>query len=362
MLTQLAGLFKPSKVRDLSPSRTWFRQALREELGEFTRGDEFRHGVRAELDRMAGDDKFRTAVIKAVQDVAYPVLRDPNFLMLDFPKAATRVDKGTQILLSLKYQELLRTGAPLPKFDEVGFRTFSQFDEDGILLYIFSLIGTTNRKCVEACAGVGYECNSANLIANHGWHGLLFDGNKSNTDAAKHFYAGLSDTQITIPKIVNAWLDTTSIDRLIKENGFEGEIDLMTIDLDGVDYWIWKSIKCVRPRVVVAEYQQWWGPDEPYTVKNKPGFCYWDHAETMPAYCGAGLAAFVNLGRELGYRLVGCNRNQLNAFFVRDGIGEKALPEVSAASCLTHPRVTEMRTNYRKVVEGQLAKGEWVRV
>jgi hypothetical protein len=82
----------------------------------------------------------------------------------------------------------------------------------------------------------------------------------------------------------------------------------------------------------------------------------------MPAYCGAGLAAFVNLGRELGYRLVGCNRNQLNAFFVRNGIGEDVLPEVSAASCLTHPRVAEMRAGYRAIVEAQRAAGEWVRV
>jgi len=77
------------------------------------------------------------------------------------------VDKGTQILLSLKYRELAFAQSSLP-FDEVEFRNYSQNGEDGILLYIFSLIGTTNKRCVEVCAGNGIECNCSNLIINHG--------------------------------------------------------------------------------------------------------------------------------------------------------------------------------------------------
>lgn len=324
--------------------------------------DQVRDAVREELAKALAGGQLRTVLTQAVENVVYPLARNPSFLATDFLTSATRVDKGTQILLLLKYKELLRNGGPLPAFDEVGFRTFSQFDEDGILLYIFSLIGTTNRVTVEACAGVGYECNSANLIVNHGWHALLFDGNLKNTQTAQGFYGSLSDTQITQPKVVNAWLDPAGIDRLIQENGFSGEIDLLSVDLDGVDYWIWKAIRCVRPRVVVAEYHPVFGPDEPYTIKNIKDFCYTDYAEKMTAYCGASLAAFVNLGRELGYRLVGCNRNQLNAFFVRDGIGEAVLPEVSAASCLTHPRIAEMRNWHRASIEKQIAADEWERV
>ncbi len=78
--------------------------------------------------------------------------------------------KGSQILLSLKYQELAQQGVTLP-FPDVEFRNYSQAGEDGILHYIFSLIGTNSKRCVEICAGVGSECNSANLILKHGWHG-----------------------------------------------------------------------------------------------------------------------------------------------------------------------------------------------
>ena len=74
----------------------------------------------------------------------------------------------SQILLRLKYQDLVRVGAELPSFADVEFQCFSQNGEDGILLYIMSLLGTTNRRVLEICAGDGIECNAANLIVNHG--------------------------------------------------------------------------------------------------------------------------------------------------------------------------------------------------
>jgi hypothetical protein len=73
---------------------------------------------------------------------------------------------------------------PPPLLDNVGFKAYSQFEEDGILLYIFSLIGFTNRKVVEICCGTGNECNTANLIIHHACHGLLLDGNEYNIKVA----------------------------------------------------------------------------------------------------------------------------------------------------------------------------------
>ena len=68
----------------------------------------------------------------------------------------------------------------MPSFREVGFKAYSQFEEDGILLYIFSIIGVSNKKVVEICVGDGTECMAANLLINHGWEGLLFDGSEEN--------------------------------------------------------------------------------------------------------------------------------------------------------------------------------------
>ena len=78
-----------------------------------------------------------------------------------------------QVLLRLHYQDLIRRGATVPRLSDTEFRCYSQNGEDGILLYLFSILGTVNRRAVEICCGDGIECNAANLIVNHGWSGLL---------------------------------------------------------------------------------------------------------------------------------------------------------------------------------------------
>src|SRR3954466_394920 len=94
-----------------------------------------------------------------------PLYSPPLFHLTENPRA----DVAGQIALTLIYRDMLREGKPLPRFQDVGFHSYSQLDEDGILLYIFALIGTTNKRCVEICAGDGVECNTSNLIINHFW-------------------------------------------------------------------------------------------------------------------------------------------------------------------------------------------------
>src|SRR5688500_10604666 len=93
-----------------------------------------------------------------------------------------------QKLILLHYQHLRNFEKPLPKIDESGFRTFSQSDEDGILIYIFSLIGFTNKICVDIAAGAPYGANTTNLICNWGWTGLLVEANEELFKETKRFY------------------------------------------------------------------------------------------------------------------------------------------------------------------------------
>ncbi len=258
----------------------------------------------------------------------------------EVPWQRTRVDKGTQTLLHLAYQDLVRQGKPLPRLDEVGFRAFSQFDEDGILLYLFSLLSVAHKTSVEICAGVGYECNTANLIINHAWDGLLVDGNPENVQVARAFYKKYPDTFWRPPTILHAWVDAETINDRISENGFTGEIDLLSLDMDGVDFWIWKAITCVNPRVVVLEFNDCIPADVSVAVPYDRSFMCSDE---KPGYLNASLAAWVKLGREKGYRLVGSNRNAVNAFFVRNDLRPDLVPEVSAASCL-NDRVTRVKS------------------
>lgn len=251
-----------------------------------------------------------------------------------------RVDQGTQVLLRLKYQEMLRRNDPLPAFDDIQFRGYSQNGEDGILLYIFSLIGTTNKKVVEICVQDGTECNSANLIINHGWRGLLFDGSEQNIAAGRDFYARHKDTWVSPPTLVQAWITRDNVNQLISEHGFAGEIDLLSVDIDGNDYWIWKAIECIQPRVVVVEHNSLGGAVASVTIPYREDFVA-DLTTGPPYYLGATLPAFVKLGREKGYRLVGGERLGFNAFFVRKGVAEDCLPELSAQECVADATPSE---------------------
>lgn len=261
-------------------------------------------------------------------------------------------DSVAQTQLSLWYSARARDGLSLPSLPEVGFKVHSQTDEDGILLFIFSVIGTVNKTAVELCAGNGIECNSANLVIHHGWHALLMDGNPVNVVQGTRFYRDCSKTYVFPPKFVHAWITRDNINDLITGAGFEGPIGLLTIDMDGVDYWILDAIDCVEPMVIVVEYQDILGPEKVITVPYREDFAgFGSHTtDNMPDYCGASLMAFVTLLEKRGYRLVGTNNLGFNAFFVKNGIGDSLIPAVDPATCFSHPKVLwGMKERFPKV-------------
>lgn len=257
-------------------------------------------------------------------------------------------DAGTQKLLQATYvaNPSLYAGRPI---SERGFSVYSQTDEDGILLYLFALIGVTNRRCVELCAGDGIECNTANLILNHGFTGLLVDGTAGLVERSRAFYASAPETRIFPPQSVQAWITRDSVDELVRSHGFEGEIDLLSLDMDGVDLWIWEALTVIQPRVVVVEFQDILGPDRSWTVPYADDFSSGAHSTTdgMPNFAGASITAFTKLAKRKGYRLVGTNTMGWNAFFVRDDLAEGLIAEVSTADCLVHPKnVAGMRDRF----------------
>lgn len=249
-----------------------------------------------------------------------------------------RVGVVSQIALMLAYQQRQALGLPVPEFDDVEFRGFSQNGEDGILWFIFALIGTTNKRAVEISAGDGKECNCANLIINHGWTALLLDGDEGNVTKGKEFYSRHPQTFTYPPSFVHAWVDAESVNELLASHQFSGDIDLLSLDIDGVDYWIWDALTEVRPRVVVAEVQVIWGDTRSVTVPYHRDFRA-EYVNGFGVYSGASLPAFVKLARAKGYRLIGTQRYGFNAFFLRDDVAPKIFPEVAPSACLTHPFV-----------------------
>ena len=122
-----------------------------------------------------------------------------------------------------------------------------------------------------------------------------------------------------------------NVDDLIQSQGFSGPVDLLSLDIDGNDYWVWKAIDAVQPRVVVLEFPANCGPDRRVTIAYDPDFRL--DMSQRPYRCGASLSAFAALGRLKGYRLVGVQSLGINAFFVRQGLAEDLLPAVTVREC-----------------------------
>ena len=147
-------------------------------------------------------------------------------------------------------------------------------------------------------------------------------------------YAGHPDTVLWPPKFVEAFITRENINELITEAGLSGPIGVMSIDIDGNDYWVWEAVRVVEPAVVVIETHIEFGMRDivvPYNANHVyPG--------KHPEYFSASPVAMVKLGRRKGYRLVGANRYGFNLFFVKNGLYEDRVPEVPLESILQHPR------------------------
>jgi hypothetical protein len=310
---------------------------------------------------------------KTIHTISYPIHGRPGDSNI-----SSRSARATQIQLSMQYRAMLAQGMPMPKFRDVEFREYSQFNEDGILLYIFSVIGTTNKKCVEICGGGGLD-NTTNLIINHGWNGLFFDGNLRKLRKGQQFYARCVDASIRPPKLQHSWVSPENVNELLERNSYSGEIDLLSLDMDGIDYWVWKDIESINPRVVVLEYNHALGPELSVTTPNRANFVWKGNKiskqryrgskvintlmgkeveDRTDNYYGASLEAFVKLGKQKGYRLVGCESCEINAFFIREDIGEEILPEIASSACFSQP-FTQYAVEIRRQT---MAKREWIEV
>jgi hypothetical protein len=251
--------------------------------------------------------------------------------------------------LFFQYRNSFEQNLSKPTFGEVGFRVYSQFEEDGILLFIFAMIGMKNKIAIEICCGNALECNTTNLLVNHKWWGLLFDGNQDNIKQAEQFFSHCPDTNIWKPKLVCSWITRENINDLIKDSGFSGEIDLLSLDIDGIDYWLWESINIINPRVVLLEFNHLWGPEASVSVPYKSDFVA-EFSEYGSDYAGASLSAFIKLGWRKGYRLVGTNAFATNAFFVRNDIEHPWLQEINPKDCFDHPRAKfGMKVRWEKI-------------
>ena len=187
-------------------------------------------------------------------------------------------------------------------------KVFSQNGEDGILVEIFRRIGITNKIFAEFWVQDGTECCTRNLLENAGWSGMWIDSSSQYVDKARRMFSHLPIN------VIESFLTAENIVPLFRDAGLPEEFDLMVIDVDGNDYWMWHALADhFRPRVVVTEFNGTFGPEEEWIIPYDSSHLY-----DGTAYFGASLASFVKFAHRHGYSLVGCDSMGVNAFFIRD--------------------------------------------
>ena len=244
-----------------------------------------------------------------------------------------RINSVAQKQLFHFYKSVLEQGQKID-LSTTGFRNYSQFEEDGLLLFILAAIGIKSRVFVDIGSANGINSNCANLALNFGYHGLFIDGDADLINEGINYYKTHPDTWLYPPNFECAKVTRENIDSLIKANGISGEIDLLSIDIDGNDYWIWDALELIDPRIVIIETHIELG-DKTIVVPYEENFC---KSRKKPHYFGASAPAMVKLAKSKGYRLVGANSFGFNLIFVKGNEGIEYLPEIGTESVLKHPR------------------------
>lgn len=208
----------------------------------------------------------------------------------------------------------MKAGGDLTRLADAEFKVFSQFGDDGIIQYLIHQIGIPRDKQIFIEFGVQnyQESNTRFLLMNDNWRGLILDGDKDNMDhviqSADYWRHDLT--------AVAAFIDRDNVNDLFLQQGFSGEIGLLSVDIDGNDYWVWERIEAVSPMIVVAEYNSLFGAQHAVTIPYDPTFQR-GRAHYSNLYWGASLKALCLLAERKSYAFVGSNSAGNNAYFVR---------------------------------------------
>jgi len=198
-------------------------------------------------------------------------------------------------------------------FSTEKLNVFTTGDEDGILLNIFAKIGTTGKTFIDIGSNDCINSNCANLAFHHNWNGFFIDGNKAILERGKHIYNRYFGKLGKRFSFTHAIVTVNNINEILNSFPLQNEIDLLSIDLDGNDYFIWEKITALNPRVVVIEVQVEKGSTDfipEYSIE-------FELYETdLPK--GASPLSMIKLAESKGYKLVAANNGCYNLFFVRE--------------------------------------------
>lgn len=249
------------------------------------------------------------ALIKRIlAKIARPFLREV------LEKQYQLIEKIENLHISIgELESRLNRNSTQQNFNESGFKVFSQWDEDGLINFIINKIPEIPRSYVEFGVENYSESNTRFLMMSRHWDGLVIDGSKKNIDyikAQNYFWQNSL-------RAVNAFITKDNINDLILGNGFSGNIGILSVDIDGNDYWVMEQINCISPVLIITEINNLFGYEKRISIPYNQKFQRFE-AHYSGLYYGASLAAFIELANRKGYKFIGCNNICNNAFFIRN--------------------------------------------
>jgi hypothetical protein len=198
------------------------------------------------------------------------------------------------------------------------FRVSSQWGEDGIIEWLVHRLANIPETFVEFGVENYREANTRFLLQHRNWRGLVIDGSDDHVDFIRRDRISWRHDLTSVASFITR----ENINSIISGAGFSGEIGILSVDIDGVDYWVWEAIDCIKPQIIIVEYNSAFGDVLPLTVPYAPDFVRM-RAHYSNLYYGLSIRAAEHLAGSRGYTLVGTNRMGSNAFFVRnDRAGE----------------------------------------
>jgi hypothetical protein len=220
----------------------------------------------------------------------------------------------------------------LVRLHETSYDIFTYHGEDGILLYLLSQLSNLPHTFADIGAGDCIKSNCANLAVHFNWEGLFIDKDPQQLEVGRHFYNRKIGDRAALA-FIEAEVTAENVNQLLSGNTGDKKIGLLSIDIDGNDYWIWKAIDCIQPEIVVIEAKVEFGHKSlavPYGKHN--------HHSVDTMYNGASVEAMRKLGEAKGYKLAGANKQGYNLFFIRK---DQPLPAETTAMVLAEPATVQ---------------------
>ena len=236
--------------------------------------------------------------------------------LIKFPsRVLCQLNMIQEALGRIEGRQVLNSSAD--KIQETEFRVFSQWGEDGIIQFLINNIPIKNKFFVEFGVEDYLQSNTRFLLINNNWSGLVIDGSENNIEFIKNdsiYWAHNIKAEC-------AFITKDNIDSLLNKSGAKGDIGILSVDIDGNDYWVWQAISSVSPRIVICEYNSIFGPSAQVTTKYRADFIR-DKMHHSNIVYGASIAALNKIANEKGYKLVAGNRAGNNIFFVRSDLAD----------------------------------------